>query len=392
MKHMSLIKNAVVYAPECLGQKDVLLAGGKICKIGENLTVPASWDAEVIDGSGMLLLPGFIDSHVHVLGGGGEGGFASRTPEAALSGFTRCGITTVVGCLGTDGYGRDIDSLIAKIKGLREQGISAYAYTGSYQVPVRTLTGSITRDIMMIEEIIGTGEIAISDHRSSQPTYEEFLRLCADTRLGGLLAGKAGIINVHLGDSPRKMDMILRAIKETEIPSTQFLPTHVNRNAALFEEAVEYAKLGGTVDFTGNEDIDYWETVCDEVRVSRGIKRMLEEGVSDDLFTISSDGQGSLPLFSPDGKFLGMGMGKSSCLLKEVKECVEKESIPPETAIKAITSNPARVLCLEGKGHIREGYDADLCLLTKDFSIHTVIAMGKTMVKEGEPVVRGGFE
>ena len=389
---MKLIKNAGVYAPEYIGEKDVLLAGGKICKIGENLTAPHTWNVEIIDGTGMLLLPGFIDSHVHVLGGGGEGGFANRTPEAALSGLTKYGITTVVGCLGTDGYGRDIDSLVAKIKGLREQGISAYAYTGSYQVPVRTLTGSITRDIMMVEEIIGTGEIAISDHRSSQPTYEEFLRLCADTRLGGILSGKAGVINIHLGDSPRKMDMILRAIRETEIPSTQFLPTHVNRNAALFEEAVEYAKLGGTVDFTGNEDIDYWETVCDEVRVSRGIKRMLEEGVSDDLFTISSDGQGSLPLFSPEGKFLGMGMGKSSCLLKEVKECVEKESIPPEIAIKAITSNPARVLCLEGKGHIREGYDADLCLLTKDFSIHTVIAMGKTMVKEGEPVVRGGFE
>ena len=389
---MKLIKNAGVYAPEYIGEKDVLLAGGKICKIGENLTAPHTWNVEIIDGTGMLLLPGFIDSHVHVLGGGGEGGFANRTPEAALSGLTKYGITTVVGCLGTDGYGRDIDSLVAKIKGLREQGISAYAYTGSYQVPVRTLTGSITRDIMMVEEIIGTGEIAISDHRSSQPTYEEFLRLCADTRLGGILSGKAGVINIHLGDSPRKMDMILRTIRETEIPSTQFLPTHVNRNAALFEEAVEYAKLGGTVDFTGNEDIDYWETVCDEVRVSRGIKRMLEEGVSDDLFTISSDGQGSLPLFSPEGKFLGMGMGKSSCLLKEVKECVEKESIPPETAIKAITSNPARVLCLEGKGHVREGYDADLCLLTKDFSIHTVIAMGKTMVKEGEPVVRGGFE
>ena len=392
MKHMSLIKNAVVYAPECLGQKDVLLAGGKICKIGENLTVPASWDAEVIDGSGMLLLPGFIDSHVHVLGGGGEGGFASRTPEAELSGFTRCGITTVVGCLGTDGYGRDIDSLVAKIKGLREQGISAYAYTGSYQVPVRTLTGSITRDIMMVEEIIGTGEIAISDHRSSQPTYEEFLRLCADTRLGGLLSGKAGIINVHLGDSPRKMDMILRAIKETEIPSTQFLPTHVNRNAALFEEAVEYAKLGGTVDFTGNEDIDYWETVCDEVRVSRGIKRMLDEGISSDLFTISSDGQGSLPLFSPDGKFLGMGIGQSSCLLKEVRECVTKENIPLETALKAITSNPARVLCLKGKGHIKEGFDADFCLLTKDLTIDTIIAKGQIMVKNGEPVVKGLFE
>ena len=389
---MKLIKNAGIYAPEYIGEKDVLLAGGKICKIGENLTSPDSWDVEIIDGSGMLLLPGFIDSHVHVLGGGGEGGFANRTPEATLSGLTRYGITTVVGCLGTDGYGRDIDSLIAKIKGLREQGISAYAYTGSYQVPVRTLTGSITRDIMMIDEIIGTGEIAISDHRSSQPTYEEFLRLCADTRLGGILSGKAGIINIHLGDSPRKMDLILRAIKETEIPSTQFLPTHVNRNAALFEEAVEYAKLGGTVDFTGNEDIDYWETVCDEVRVSRGIKRMLDEGISSDLFTISSDGQGSLPLFSPEGQFLGIGMGQSSCLLKEVKECVEKENIPLEIAIKAITSNPARVLCLSSKGHIKEGFDADLCLMTKDLTIDTVIARGQIMVKNGEPVVKGLFE
>lgn len=389
---MKVIKNADVYSPQYLGKKDVFISGGIICRIADSLNAPQEWDVEVIDGSGMLLLPGFIDCHVHVLGGGGEGGFASRTPEATLTGLTRYGITTVIGCLGTDGYGRDISALIAKVKGLRQQGISAYAYTGSYQVPVRTLTGSITRDIMMVEEIIGTGEIAISDHRSSQPTYEEFLRLCADTRLGGILSGKAGIINVHLGDSTRKMDMILKAIEETEIPSTQFLPTHVNRNAALFEEAVEYAKLGGSVDFTGNEDIDYWETVCDEVRVCRGIRRMLDEGISSDLFTISSDGQGSLPLFSSDGKFLGMGIGQSSCLLKEVRECVTKENIPLETAIKAITSNPASILCLAGKGHVREGYDADLCLLIEDLNIHTVIAMGQTMVKKGEPIVKGSFE
>lgn len=389
---MKLIKNIKVYAPEDLGIKDVFLAGGKICKIADTIDIPESLDAEIIDGSGMLLLPGFIDSHVHVLGGGGEGGFANRTPEATLSGLTKYGITTVVGCLGTDGIGRDIKSLIAKIKGLREQGISAYAYTGSYQVPVRTLTGGIIEDIMMIEEIVGVGEIAISDHRSSQPTADEFKRLCADARVGGVLSGKAGIINIHLGDSPRCMDLINQVISETEIPATQFLPTHVNRNAALFEEAVEYAKLGGAVDFTGNEDIDYWETICDEVRVCTGIKRLLDEGVSSDLFTISSDGQGSLPIFSPEGEFQGMGMGQSSCLLKEVRECVEKENIPLEIAIKAITSNPAKVLCLSGKGRIEEGMDADLCLMTEDLRIDTVIAMGRTMVKDGVPVVKGAFE
>lgn len=389
---MKLIKSVKVYSPEYIGLKDILIAGGKICRIADKLNIPDDWEVEIIDGEGLLATPGFIDSHVHILGGGGEGGFANRTPEATLSGLTRHGITTVVGCLGTDGYGRDLTALIAKIKGLREQGITAYGYTGSYQIPVRTLTGSITQDIMVVDELIGTGEIAISDHRSSQPTYDEFLRVCADTRLGGILSGKAGIINIHLGDSPRKMDMILRAIRETEIPSTQFLPTHVNRNAGLFEEAVEYAKLGGTVDFTGNEDIDYWETVCDEVRVSTGIKRMLDEGISSDLFTISSDGQGSLPLFSPEGQFLGIGMGQSSCLLKEVRECVQRENIPLEIAIKAITSNPARVLCLSAKGQLKEGFDADVCLMTDDLNIHTVIARGQVMVKKGEPVVKGLFE
>lgn len=299
-----------------------------------------------------------------------------------MEGLTKFGVTTVIGCLGTDGIGRDMCALVAKTKGLREQGMSAWCYTGSYQVPVRTLTDGITKDIMMIEEIIGTGEIAISDHRSSQPTFEEFARLTADTRLGGILSGKAGIVNVHLGDSPRCMDLIDRVIEETEIPASQFLPTHVNRNEMLFQKAIEYALKGGAVDFTGNEDIDYWETICDEVRVCKGIKRMLDAGVDPKHITISSDGQGSLPIFNKKGEFLGMGVGQSSCLLKEVKECVEKAGIPLETAISTITANPAEILSLKGKGKIQEGFDADLCVLDQGLEIREVIARGETVYKK----------
>ena len=255
-------------------------------------------------------------------------------------------------------------------------------HTGSYQVPVRTLTDGITKDIMMIEEIIGTGEIAISDHRSSQPTFEEFARLAADTRLGGVLSGKAGVINVHLGDGARCMELIERVISETEIPASQFLPTHVNRNEKLFQKAIEYAVKGGAVDFTGNEEIDYWETVCDEVRVCKGIRRMLDAGVNPKHITISSDGQGSLPIFNEKGEFLRMGMGQSSCLLKEVKECVEKAGIPLETAISTITANPAEILSLKGKGKIREGYDADLCVLDQGLEIQEVVARGKSVYRK----------
>ncbi|MCU6726300.1 Isoaspartyl dipeptidase [uncultured Clostridium sp.] len=379
---VKFIQNIDVYAPQHLGQKDVLTVNDKIVKVTDAGTIQGVTlfpELEIVDGTGKILTPGFIDCHVHVLGGGGEGGFANRTPEATMEGLTKFGVTTVVGCLGTDGIGRDMCALVAKTKGLNEQGMTAYCYTGSYQIPVRTLTDSITKDIMMIQEIIGTGEIAISDHRSSQPTFEEFARVAADTRLGGVLSGKAGIINVHLGDSLRCMDLIERVIDETEIPASQFLPTHVNRNEMLFRKAITYALKGGAVDFTGNEDIDYWETICDEVRVCNGMKRMLDAGVNPNRITISSDGQGSLPIYNKQGEFLGMGVGQSSCLLKEVKECVERADIPLEIALSAITSNPAETLNLKGKGKIEEGNDADLCILDQKLQITEVIAKGKTV-------------
>lgn len=389
---MILFQNIDVYAPEYLGRKDVLTVYDKIVKIADAGTITADGllsGAETVDGTGLVLTPGFVDCHVHVLGGGGEGGFANRTPEATMEGLNKFGVTTVVGCLGTDGIGRDMCALVAKTKGLREQGMSAWCYTGSYQVPVRTLTDGITKDIMMIEEIIGTGEIAISDHRSSQPTFEEFARLAADTRLGGVLSGKAGVINVHLGDGARCMELIERVISETEIPASQFLPTHVNRNEKLFQKAIEYAVKGGAVDFTGNEEIDYWETVCDEVRVCKGIRRMLDAGVNPKHITISSDGQGSLPIFNEKGEFLRMGMGQSSCLLKEVKECVEKAGIPLETAISTITANPAEILSLKGKGKIQEGFDADLCVLDQGLEIQEVVARGRRCIGNSILVILG---
>ena len=392
---VKIIRNARVYQPEYAGVKDILILGDKIAAVGENLKADfgSALKAEEINGEGMAAVPGFIDSHEHILGGGGEGGFHTRTPEAGLKDLTMNGITTVVGCIGTDGVGRDMTALLAKAHGLENEGITTYTYTGAYQVPVPTLTGSLMKDIMMLDKVIGVGEVAISDHRSSQPSFEEFARIAADARVAGMLSGKAGIVNVHLGDSPRKLDLILKVVRDTEIPASQFLPTHVNRNAALFDECLEFAKDGGTIDFTGNEDIDYWETICDEVRVCKGIRRLLDMGISSDRFTISSDGQGSMPVFNAKGEYQGIGIGKASCLLKEVRECVQKENIPLETAVKGITSNPSAILKLNGKGHIKPGFDADICLLTEEgLKLDTVIARGRIMVEKGKQTVFGTFE
>ena len=395
MAMVTLIRNAKVYQPEYAGVKDILVLNGKIAAVGEKLKADfgGSVEAEELDAEGMAAVPGFIDSHEHIMGGGGEGGFVTRTPEANLKDLVLNGITTVVGCIGTDSVARDMTALLAKAHALEAEGITAYAYTGSYRVPIQTLTDSLMKDIMMLDKVIGVGEVAVSDHRSSQPTFEEFARIAADARVAGMLSGKAGIVNVHLGDSARKMDLIERVIHETEIPASQFLPTHVNRNAALFDNCLELAKEGLTIDFTGNEDIDYWETICDEVRVCKGIRRLLDLGISSDRFTISSDGQGSMPVFNAAGEYQGIGIGKASCLLKEVRECVQKEGIPLEIAVKGITSNVASVLKLGAKGRLKAGFDADICLLAEDsLELKTVMAKGQFVVRDGVQQVFGTFE
>ncbi len=387
-----IIKHVEVYAPEYLGKKDILTAGEQIAAIEDQIDPPASFPSlEVVEGEGLIAAPGFIDSHVHVTGGGGEGSYKSRTPEMKLSDATRAGVTTVIGVLGTDGMTRSMENLIAKARGLREEGISCWILTGSYQVPIRTLTKSIESDIIMISEIIGVGEVAISDHRSSQPTVEDIAKMVAAARVGGMLSGKAGVVNFHLGDGKRGLSLIKEVIRNSELPYHHFVPTHINRNAKLFEEGVVYARDGGFIDFTTSTTPQFLEE--GEVKCSRALKICLDREVPPERITFTSDGQGSLPEFNENGELTGLRVGTSESLFTAVREAVQEEDVPLETALRVVTANPAALYKLPRKGAIQTGLDADLVLLNaEDLSIKTVMAMGKVMVRDGEAVVKGLFE
>ncbi|RSD25169.1 beta-aspartyl-peptidase [Mesobacillus subterraneus] len=388
---LTLIKNGDIYAPDHLGKKDVLIVDNKIGFIQDRIDVPENFvDVKVIDASGKKVVPGFIDSHVHLIGGGGEGGFKTRTPEIQLTQATTAGITTLVGVLGTDGTTRTMASLIAKARGLEEEGVTCFVQTGSYQVPVKTLTGKIEDDIILIDKVIGAGEIAIADHRSSQPTAEELAKIASAARIGGMLASKSGIVNVHVGDSYDHLKLIEEVVENTDIPIRQFYPTHINRNPHLFEAGIEYAKKGGWVDFTTSSIPKFLEE--GEVKCSVGLKRMLEAGVDISQITFTSDGQASLPDFDKNGELIGLQVGQVSSLYEAVKDAVLSEGIPLDLAIRVITENPATILKLSQKGRIEAGRDADLVLIDEDFEIDTVIAMGRVMVENGVPVVKGTFE
>lgn len=389
---MLLLKNCEVYAPEYMGTKDILTSGGTIVLISDSLEAYAELpEVEVMECTGKLAFPGFIDPHVHICGAGGEGGFKTRTPEVRMTDLISAGITTVIGLLGTDGIGRNMTNLIAKAKGLKEEGVSAYAYTGNYRVPVRTLTDEITKDIMMIEEIIGVGEIAISDHRSSQPLKEEITKLASDARIGGLLSGKSGVVHLHLGSGPNTLEQIKEIVNDTDLPISQFYPSHVNGYPHLFDSAIDFARRGGYIDFT-TSTTPYF-IAQGEVKAAEALKICLEKGVSIDKITFSSDAQGSLPNFDENGKLVGLLIGSASSLYASVREAVLDYGVEISDAVRVVTENTAKILKLKEKGRIEKDMDADIVLVdSENLKIQTVLSKGIVMYKDGETIIKDTFQ
>lgn len=388
---VTIIKNIEVYAPEFLGKKDVLFLNDKIEGLYDTINeINPLIESEVIDGSDFIMFPGLIDSHVHIAGGGGEAGFRSRTPEISIIDLITCGITTVVGCLGTDNVCRNMNNLIAKACGLEEEGISSYVYTGSYEIPVKTVTGDIRSDFMLIPKVIGVGEIALSDFRSSKPSFEEFVKIIHEAKVGGLLSRKKGIVHIHIGDSKEGLKYLFELCKNGDIDLSQVIPTHVNRNRALLDSAIEYGKNGGYLDLTSS----YVKGIEEEekLRISKIIPEILSKGVDISRITCSSDSQGSLPVINSEGKFIGIGIGKPKSLYNEIRELLLNSQIPKEKIISLVTKNVANILGLEHKGEIKKGKDADVIFVDKNnYHIKYVFTKGNKIIDNGKILINETF-
>ena len=387
---LTLIRQAQLFTPQPAGLKDLLIGGGQVLAIEDNLSIETNADINVIDAQGHILAPGFVDSLVHISGGGGEAGFASRTPQMQLSDATTAGITTVVAALGTDAVSRTHTDLVAKAKGLKEEGLNVYCYTGSYHLPPKSLSGDVEKDIMFIDEIIGIGEVAIADHRGSQPTVHQLAHLASQSRVAGMLSGKRGTVSIHVGPGPEHLSLLHQVAEQTDIPLNQFYPTHMNRNAELVASGIEFCQQGGTIDFTTSTT--EYDLAHGEMAAAHALAHCLDKGVNPTLLTMSSDGHASLPIFDKNNQLVGLEVGQERSLLTSFIDAVKSHGVSLEHALMSITSNPADVLGIK-KGRIKRNRDADLVLLDKDTlePIH-VWSRGKLLVEDRVATTFGRFE
>jgi len=384
---IKLLKNAQVYAPAFLGKKDVLMAGGKICRIDDRITgYEGLPDVEVFDLTGKKLLPGYIDMHVHICGGGGEQGFSSRVPASQLSIFFRNGITSCVGLLGTDGITRGIEDLVAKARALTEEGMTVYTLTSCYQYPPKTLTGTVEKDIVMLTPMIGV-KVAVSDHRSSNPDGDDLIELGVQARRAGMISGTAGLVTMHMGSGKGRLNPLFDALEKSDLPPKHFLPTHMLRCPELIEDGARLVRMGGFMDCTAGSD----ETeVVNSAKLLYGLLHM--EGVTTESVTLSSDAFGSQPKFDSRGECVGYTYASPKYLHRTVRLLVEM-GMPLEEVIKMLTSTPARLIAKEGiKGCIAAGADADLLVLDGKLDINGLFAKGKTAMLDGQLLIKGRFE
>jgi beta-aspartyl-dipeptidase (metallo-type) len=394
---IAIVRCGQVLAPEALGARDLIIAGGRIVKLAEPGIEITGLDVQVLDLRALTVAPGFIDNHVHVLGGGGGLGFASRAPELQASQLTRAAITTVIGMLGFDATSKDMRALVAKTKAFREDGISAYALTGAtLEHPVPTLTGRIRDDIAFVEEIIGVGEISVSElgyaYDSNGPGAQYIAEAATAGLLAGRLARKRGYLCLQVPPYHGAcLKPVIAMLERTGLPIAQLLPSHVNQTDAYMADAITWAERGGLVDVGANYSPE--NNFSRATRPAKAIARLLEAGVPLARILLSSDGNGAPPKEEQrEGQPAVANYMPVGALHAAWRRLIVDEGFTPSDALRVVTANVAEATGLRRKGGIAPGMDADLAAFDDDWRIHTVIARGRVMVDAGQPVVRGMFD
>lgn len=397
-----LLKNTDIYAPKAMGQGDILVVNDKIAALAPHIDVPACLeDVQVVDASGLKAIPGLVDAHVHITGGGGEAGFASQVPPVTLSRLIGSGITTVVGLLGTDGVTRHLGAVLAKACALEEEGLTAFIMSGGYEVPSPSITGSIRSDMAYIEKVRG-GKLAIADHRVAPVAVKTLLDVATQVRVGGMLRGFPGLLILHIGAATEGMGVVFKALERAPYLARHLIVTHINRSPLTFGQALDVVRAGGYLDVSSG--LNAQTLGPDTLKPSDAIRQAKACGIDLEHILMSSDGNGSAARYGADGSVSGLVASDPGTLLAECIACCDG-GMPLSEALPPVTSNVAKAYSLyPRKGLLAPGSDADIVLLqpqeeadqdlgtTPSLRLHSLMARGQLLLQGGQLLRKGTFE
>ncbi len=144
----------VDYESDTLDILDVFVEKGKIAKLARNDQFPAEGDFEIIDITGLHVMPGFIDLHSHLREPGYEWkeDIESGTKAAAAGGFT-----SVVCMANTDPVNDNPEITRYIIEKARKKGLVKV-------FPVASITHKLEgKELTDFGELLESGAIALSD-------------------------------------------------------------------------------------------------------------------------------------------------------------------------------------------------------------------------------------
>lgn len=375
-----ILKNAEVFNGDFEKiRADVKIDGEKISKIGNF----SSEDG--LDLTGLVVMPGLIDMHIHGCGGADTGDATPEALETMSQTLVKNGVTSFCPASMTLSF-EELTKIFANIDAMKDKVGGAYIHGANMEGPYIAMSKKGAQNPLYVRN----------------PDKEEFKKL---------YEGCNGAIRVV--DIAPECDGGDEFIKEIQL----ICPVSIAHTDAGYDEAVHAIELGvrhithlfnaqsglhhrkpgvvGAAFDVGRANGVRAELICDGFHIHPATLRIAFREMGEDGTVIISDSMkaagcpdgdydlGGQPVYVRDGKALladGTIAASTSNVYKELKNVISF-GIPEKQAVKSATINPAKAIRVDDKtGSIEEGKLADILVVDKDYNIKLVIVKGEIKV------------
>ena len=426
----TLIHNVTIVNEGRIFVGSVLIEGDRIAEVSDGLDFPDMSDTKIIDATGMLLIPGVIDTHVHFRDGGDSenpaGDFATES-RASRAG----GVTSVIDMPNTNPQTVSLETLE------RKEQLAARVSEVNYGFMLGATNDNIG-DLLSIEPtryaaiklFLGssTGNMLVND-------AEQLDRLFCDSRkLIVAHCENEDVVQANLRNfklqyqgTPQETAALhpqirnteacflatYRAIERARRYGTRFHVAHITTATELsLLSNFDMGKKNITAEVTPNhlwfDDRDY-EKLGNKIKCNPAIKSnddrlALWAGLEDDLIDTIATDHAPHPISAKQRPYFDAPSGIPSIqhslqmMIEAVfnGECEIRDGGLLETLnnsslltmiVQKMCHNPADLFGIVGRGYIRKGFKADLVLVRP--GVETTVTKESLLYKCGWSPLEG---